>query len=83
MHVAHNIEQDIARWEKLAEIVKSQLTSNKQLEFVFKLRHPIRSPLCLLRGRTPAVPPRGYFKGACDMAAHTNPTNVQGRAGMF
>jgi hypothetical protein len=22
MHVAHNIEQDIARWEKLAEIVK-------------------------------------------------------------
>ena len=21
MHVAHNIEQDIARWEKLAEIV--------------------------------------------------------------
>ena len=25
MHVAHNIEQDIARWEKLAEIVDPEL----------------------------------------------------------
>ena len=76
MHVAHNIEQDIARWEKLAEIVKSQLTSNKQLEFVFKLRHPIRSHLCLLWGHIPAIPSHGHCKGACVMAAHINPTNV-------
>ena len=72
MHVAHNIEQDIARWEKLAEIVKMYYTVGVS----FKLRHPIRSHLCLLRGHIPAIPSHGYFKGACVMAAHINPTNV-------
>ena len=76
MHVAHNIEQDIARWEKLAEIVKSDRRETNSWSFVFKLHHPIRSHLCLLRGRTAAIPSHGYFKGACVMAAHINPTNV-------
>lgn len=44
--------------------------------FSFQAPHPIRSHLCLLRGRTAAIPSHGHCKGACVMAAPTNPTNV-------
>jgi len=54
MHVAHNIEQDIARWEKLAEIVKCR-SAETDSWFFFSSSTTQSVPICAFCGAAPRL----------------------------